>query len=466
MQGKLRNRFCFIFLLLIFLLIGRVVSAQVHFDSTLSANQLVDLFLGEQGVRAGNVTYTGPASCVAYFKSENNSLGVESGIFLSTGKVKDAAGPNNSPWTTTGFSPPKSKERPKGDRDLNRISKSVTYDVAILEFDFIPFNNRISFSYVFASEEYPEYVGSRYNDVFGFIITGEKQRSQNLAVVPKTLLPVTINNINSKTNKTFYIDNDYFKKVDLKKNLPKESKKDKTPYTDYYETDKKKLKRMNQTLISATQFDGFTVLMNASGYVIPYKKYHMKIAIGDVGDPQYDSGVFLEEGSFTTVKDDRQPKFKEYADLSGSLNFDSLFGVKTVLSQTAMDSIVKAEEEYERFTITNINFATAKYVIPDSSKKELEALAEYLSRYPDFLCELYGYTDNIGSKKYNQQLSENRANAVMNYLLSKDVSPERIHIAGYNFENPIADNTDERGRAMNRRVEIILIEREAATAEE
>lgn len=433
-------------------------SAQITFDSTLTAQQLVDHFTSEQGVRVGNVVYSGPHESIGYFKCEGNILGVESGIFLSTGKITDASGPNNSPWTTKSFTPAKSKERPKGDRDLNRISKSVTYDVALLEFDFIPFNNRISFSYVFASEEYPEYVGSRYNDVFAFIIDGDKIHRLNLAVIPKTTLPVTVNNINAKENKEFYIDNDYFKKVDLRKNLPKEKKKDKTPYSDYYETDKKKLKKLNQDIVNAMQYDGFTNILTASAYVVPYKKYHMKIAIGDVGDPQYDSGVFIEQGSFTSMKDDRQPKFKEYADLSGKLNFDSIFGIKTVLSAAAKDSAAKEAAEYERFTITNINFASDKYVIPDTSKGELMALAEYLSRHSNFTCELYGYTDNVGSKKYNQRLSENRANAVMNLLISKGVEPARLRIAGYNFENPIADNADERGRALNRRVEIVLIE--------
>ncbi|MBK9731606.1 MAG: choice-of-anchor L domain-containing protein [Chitinophagaceae bacterium] len=75
----------------------------------------------------------------------------------------------------------------------------------------MPFNNHISFSYAFGSEEYPEYVGSRYNDVFGFIIDGEKLNNKNLAVIPKTLLPVTINTINDKENEGYYIDNDYFK---------------------------------------------------------------------------------------------------------------------------------------------------------------------------------------------------------------------------------------------------------------
>jgi outer membrane protein OmpA-like peptidoglycan-associated protein len=434
--------------------------AQISFDTTYTAQQLVDQFLIGQGIRAGNISYSGPRVGIAHFQTDSNVLGIQSGIILSTGSVFNSNGPNNSPYTTTSFMDPKSKKRPKGDRDLNRICRSVTYDVAILEFDFIPFNNRISFSYVFGSEEYPEYVGSKYNDVFGFIVDGEKLNNKNLAVIPKTLLPVTINNINFKDNEGFYIDNDFFKKVELKKNLPNQKKKQKPNYTlsDKYEINKKKLKKMNQAMVQTLQFDGLTTILTASAYVVPFKRYHMKIAIGDVGDPQYDSGVFLEEGSFTSKKDPSQTRFKDYPDLSSSINFDSIFGLKPVISAAKRDSLEKEQAEYQRFTVTNVNFEFDSYQIPDSSKDELLALATYLKTHNDFKCELYGYTDNRGSKKYNQRLSESRANNVMSYLVAKGIPAQKISIAGYNFENPIADNSDERGRALNRRVEIILVE--------
>jgi outer membrane protein OmpA-like peptidoglycan-associated protein len=184
----------------------------------------------------------------------------------------------------------------------------------------------------------------------------------------------------------------------------------------------------------------------------------MKIAIGDVGDPQYDSGVFLEEGSFTSKKDPTQTKFKEYPDLSMKVNFDSIFGSNPVVTQATKDSIAKEEADYERFNITNINFEFDSYEIPDTSKDELQFLSQYLKKHNNFRCDLYGYTDNKGSKKYNQRLSESRANAVMSMLVAKGVPSDRLAIAGYNFENPIADNREERGRAKNRRVEIVLIE--------
>ncbi|MCS6991137.1 MAG: OmpA family protein [Chitinophagales bacterium] len=431
--------------------------AQIVIDTNLTAEQLITRFLVGEGIAVRNVSFQGRQSSIGWFADADRVTGLDSGIILSTGRAADAAGLNNSPWTTTSFFPLHTRTKPKGDRDLNRVSRSVTYDVTVVEFDFIAFHNKISFTYVFGSEEYPEYVHSRYNDVFAFVLSGEKMNPVNLATLPRSLIPVTVNNVNAKNNSQFYLDNDYFKKVDLKKNLPgKEKKKDKNPYSDYYETDLKKLKRLPQQRVQQLQFDGLTTVMTATYYVVPFRKYHMKIAIGDVGDPQYDSGVFLQKHSFRSVRDPAQPRFKEYVDLSHHL--DSLFGIPVTRSSRERDSLDREQAEYERFTLTNIHFDTDKAIIPDTSKDELSALATYLKRHPQFICELYGYTDNIGSRRYNQRLSEARAGAVRDFLVSQGIEANRLRIVGLNFQNPIADNRDERGRALNRRVEIVLVE--------
>ena len=130
---------------------------------------------------------------------------------------------------------------------------------------------------------------------------------------------------------------------------------------------------------------------------------------------------------------------------------------KTITNQQSKQDSIDAVEQ-DRFSVTNINFASGSYVIPDTSKGNLDALAEYLSRHKEFNLELTGYTDNVGSKKYNQNLSENRANAVMNYLIEHGVNRTSVSISGYNFEDPIADNSSEQGRAANRRVEVLLVE--------
>src|SRR5436305_11741630 len=72
------------------LLLAYAVCAQITFDTSFSANKLVDTFLLGQGMRVGNISFTGPHSSIGYFKADNNAIGVESGILLSTGKVQDA----------------------------------------------------------------------------------------------------------------------------------------------------------------------------------------------------------------------------------------------------------------------------------------------------------------------------------------------------------------------------------------
>ena len=444
------------------------VNAQLEIDTSLTAEQLVKKLVNGQGVIVGNITVNGPHQGYGMFTNGIPYIGIDSGLIMCTGSVYNAIGENDLPYKTGYFTDPKIKKKPKGDKDLNRICHGITGDVEVIEFDFIPMNNKILFNYVFGSEEYPEYVGSKYNDVFAFIVNGEKVKRLNIAIIQGINLPVSINTLNDDINSFYYVDNNYFTKVDLKKKLPQQGKhlKPKKPNQKptgktkpTFKISKSKKKKLDQDLVNNMQYDGFTTVMTAECYVVPYKKYHMKIAIGDVGDYAYDSGVFLEDGSFISVKDPDQPKFKDYPDLSNKLNFDSLLaGKTTTIQQTKQDSIDQAEQD--RFTVTNINFASASYIIPDTSKTNLDALADYLQRHHEFKIELTGYTDNVGSKKYNQNLSENRANAVMNYLIDKGVSTNRIKIAGYNFEDPIGDNTNEQGRAANRRVEIILMEDE------
>ena len=419
--------------------------------------------VGPQGIVVGNISVTGLHKGFGFFSNAENILGIDSGIILSTGNIYNAFGANTLPYQTGYFSDPKAKKKPKGDKDLNRISHGSSGDCVVFEFDFIPFDNKIAFNYVFGSEEYPEYVGSKYNDVFAFIVNGDKVRRVNIATIPGTNIPVSINTLNQKLSNIYYIDNDFFKNVELKKTIP--SQKQKKPATkkksNYIKPDfkenKAKKKKLNPEIINNIQYDGLTGVMTASCYVTPYKKYHIKIAIGDIGDLAYDSGVMIEAGSFISLKDPSQPKFKEYADLRDKINFDSVFAGKNVPNyQSLQDSLDEAEQE--RFAVTNINFNSASYTIPDTSVSNLTALVGYLLRHPEMRCELTGYTDNVGSKKYNQNLSENRANAVLNFLIEKGIESNKISIAGYNFEDPVADNRSEEGRAANRRVEIRLIE--------
>ncbi|MBI5541681.1 MAG: choice-of-anchor L domain-containing protein [Bacteroidia bacterium] len=239
------------------------------------ASFFVDQLVGS-GVTYSNATFSNTGAAYASTSSSNYGLfnnassviGISNGIILSTGNVLGAPGPNSLADMST-------VNVRGGDGTLNSII-SPTYDAMGLEFDFVPESNVITFRYVFASEEYNEFVGDIYNDVFGFFVTGgpEAYSNKNIAIVPGTgTTPVAINSVNNGygaagstgggcTNCSYYRDNG----------------------------------------VSAynLQYDGFTTVLTATCSVTPCAVYHMKIIIADVSDYVYDSGVFLESGSFTS----------------------------------------------------------------------------------------------------------------------------------------------------------------------
>lgn len=115
-------------------------------------------------------------------------------------------------------------------------------------------------------------------------------------------------------------------------------------------------------------------------------------------------------------------------------------------------------EDRKQFVLENLLFETNSAIIKESSYAILDKLIEYLEYEEENSFEISGYTDDVGSEKSNQLLSENRAIAVVNYLVERGIAPERLIAKGYGELNPIADNSTEEGRAKNRRTEIKKIE--------
>ena len=218
-----------------------------------TATQLAQSLAGA-GVIISNVVYTGSNLAGGSFTNGlPDGLGLDAGVILSSGGVLNAIGPNNTSSKSTGFNT-------AGDTDLNLlIAPKTTKDAAILEFDFIPTSSLVAFDYVFASEEYKEFVGSSFDDVFGFFVNGT-----NVAVVPGTTTRVSINTISHLTNSSLFKDNPTA--------LP----------------------------IFGTQFDGFTTVLQAKATVIPGILNHMKLAIADSTDTSLDSAVFLKAGSIVS----------------------------------------------------------------------------------------------------------------------------------------------------------------------
>lgn len=234
-----------------------------------SANALVSNLVG-QGVSFSNATYTGRDVAIGTFNGTASNIGLNSGVIITSGHIQVAPGPNNNGGASYSNNGPNIPE-------LQTLAQSVTYDGAILEFDFVPQSNFISFRYVFASEEYNEYVCSEFNDAFAFFITGPGiVGAENLAVVPSTSLPVTINTINngvvgalgSASNSPCVLGN-----------------------SSYF---------IGNTL-QTVQYDGFTTVLTAQRSVIPCQTYHIRLMIADGADDIFDSAVFLEENSFNSA---------------------------------------------------------------------------------------------------------------------------------------------------------------------
>jgi hypothetical protein len=143
--------------------------AQLTTDNSLSSADLVKDVLVGRGVTVSNINYTGVLQAIGEFDGSQSNIGISNGIILSTGSVLDHSsssrkngpvGPNNNSGASKNWGS-------AGDTDLNNLIGEKTFDAAILEFDFIPQGDTVEFKYIFASEEYPEFVFS-FNDVFAF----------------------------------------------------------------------------------------------------------------------------------------------------------------------------------------------------------------------------------------------------------------------------------------------------------
>ena len=106
------------------------------------------------------------------------------------------------------------------------------------------------------------------------------------------------------------------------------------------------------------------------------------------------------------------------------------------------------------FILSKVNFATGTADLTAESKKQLDQTAVVLGQAPHLLIEVAGYTDNVGDAQRNKNLSGQRAQAVVNYLISKGIATDRLTAKGYGTENPIASNATAEGRQKNRRIEL------------
>ena len=276
--------------LLCFLALIYSSSAQLTVDNNAPNNNVISLvqnvLLGG-GVTAFNISMTGDNSKqIGYFDGTNSNIGITRGIIMSSGDVNYASGPNDCDGGL-GCSPA-SVCNNNGDPDLDIISGafgSNTFDACIIEFDFVPVGDSVRFNYVFASEEYPQYVDA-INDVFGFFLSGPGiaggqgfvNDAINIALVPGTTIPITINNVNDG------------QQPNPPCNDPgPDSGAGCTSNCTFY---------VNNCTGNTVQFNGFTTVLTAVAQVSCGDTFHIKMAISDFSDQILDSGVFLEAESF------------------------------------------------------------------------------------------------------------------------------------------------------------------------
>ncbi|RLD83275.1 MAG: hypothetical protein DRJ02_13145, partial [Bacteroidetes bacterium] len=235
---------------------GRASISVTPIDGAVTTNDLVEKILGP-GITYSNVTFVGTdgsgTSSAGLFSGGNQAgMNIDEGIMLSSGYIQNAIGPNSSDKISQNLGL-------SGDSDLEALVPGyTTYDATILEFDFEVPGDELNIQFVFGSDEYNEYVGTEYNDVFGFYVD-----DVNIAFVPTSNDPVTINTINNSSNSGYYVDNE----------RPDDS----------YDFEP----------------DGFTINLIGNVQITPNVTHHMKIAIADAGDHIYDSWVFIQEGSFS-----------------------------------------------------------------------------------------------------------------------------------------------------------------------
>ncbi|MFY8097451.1 MAG: choice-of-anchor L domain-containing protein, partial [Flavobacterium sp.] len=306
--------------LLLFLLFSLFVNAQLTVNNTtVTPQQLVQNVLLGSGITVTNVKFNGSTANASVSRDQaglfnggvSTNLGINSGVILATGKAQVAIGPNGAGSSSNPTANPL-----EGDPDLALLSGQTIRNVAILEFDFIPQGQNLSFQYVFASEEYPEYSASGYNDTFGFFLSGPgisgpySGGARNIALIPSSTTAITINNVNNGiinngpcNNCTYYVNN---------------TTSGQNPFPG-----------PGSSLI---QYDGFTTVLTAAATVQCGQTYHIKLAIANVGDNGYDSAVFIQGGSFNVTP------VNLGVDLTGG--FSLCYGEETTLNSGLSPSVL------------------------------------------------------------------------------------------------------------------------------
>jgi|WetSurMetagenome_2_1015567.scaffolds.fasta_scaffold02305_6 hypothetical protein len=255
--------------ILFFLVLLLTVETQAAVQVTSNSNAAVlvqklfnDPAACTTGSSVSNCTYSGANEAAGLFSNGKTSgFDLDEGIVLSTGKITDMPAQNLSNGKSTNFNT-------VGDTDLDTLTIGGTRDAATLSFDFVAQGETLTFQYIFASEEYNEFVNSEFNDVFGFFLNNTATPNTKTNIGTLNGQTVSINTVNKNSNAAYFVNNDY-KDFD------------------------------NQIAPFTTEYDGFTRLIQAKNPLVAGQTYHLKLAIADVGDSGFDSAILLK--GFATI---------------------------------------------------------------------------------------------------------------------------------------------------------------------
>jgi gliding motility-associated-like protein len=212
----------------------------------------------------------GSTNGIGYFESNGSSWPFENGLIMTSGDIANAVGPESGVISDGDYNWP-------GDADLEAyipgLNAGDTNNASILEFNFVPVSNNISFDFIFAAEEYGTFQCT-FTDAFAFLLTDSSGNTTNLAIVPGTTDPISVLTVR---------DGQY--------NDSCESVNEEW-FADYYGPGGL------PPLTSPTNFLGHTEVMTAQSNVTPNELYTIKLVVADDGDTLYDSAVFIDGGSF------------------------------------------------------------------------------------------------------------------------------------------------------------------------
>lgn len=255
----------------IFVFSNSLIAQNIVVDDTYSAQQLVENVLVNSPCAAvsnfsvSGDTFSNGAQSYGFFSYSGSDFPFSNGIVLSTSKASRTAGPNDNLIDEGSTSW-------QGDFDLEQaLEINGTFNATALEFDFTPLTSKISFDYIFASEEYQGTAPCQYSDGFAFLlkVAGSTAEYQNLALIPNTTTPVKVTTVHPEITGSSgcAAQNEAF-------------------FGSYNNS------------VHPINFNGQTVVMTAEANVIPGVTYHIKLVIADEENIRYDSAIFLGGGSF------------------------------------------------------------------------------------------------------------------------------------------------------------------------